>query len=82
MSKVRVHKITLAVIDFERAPDSEVAYALGNQRHFPGTVMAHEVAETEWDGDDHPLNQGDLTPKQFDAWMKANGAVLVRGENP
>ncbi|PWC96944.1 hypothetical protein [Azospirillum sp. TSO5] len=76
MSKVTVHKIVIKVVDFEGSSAEDVAYAVSNNKYFPGSVLSHQTATTEWDGDDHPLNRR-MTMDEFDAWMAANGGKEV-----
>lgn len=76
MKNVTVHRIVLLVVDHEQAPAADVAMAVSNHRHFPGRVLSHVTAETEWAGDDHPLNKR-IGAEDADAWLAANGAKEV-----
>lgn len=65
---MKVHKITLLVVDFDELGVEEVKDVLENV-HYPNHCIAPEVMDTqtvevEWD-DDHPLNQNDTQEAEY-----------------
>jgi len=79
---MKVHKITLSIIDFEDVGAEEIKNILENQK-YPNYRIAPRVEEQEEREigeftDDHPLNKMDTAREAFKELFKGNDAILER----
>ena len=66
---MKVHKVTLCIVDTDEVGEDEIRAIIENQR-YPNWCIHPDVVEFEsrdigeWD-DDHPLNQTDAAEAEF-----------------